>query len=932
MLTAREQEKAAKEFAQRWAGRGDEKQDTQSFWLDLLQTVYGVAHPTSYIEFEKPVALKHTSFIDSMIPSKQVLIEQKSIGIDLRKAYKQSDGQILTPYEQAIRYNGKVAFNERAKWIITCNFSEFLVWDMNNPSAPAESILLKNLGKEYHRLQFLINVEHNRIQKEVEISKSAGELVGRIYEKLYEKYKLDTQKTDEEIHEHINKLCVRLVFCLYAEDAGLFGSKNMFSEYLGGMKPEKVRKALLELFRILDTPLDKRSPYEENILLEFPYVNGSLFSEAIEIPPFDQDLLQTILNDGASFDWSEISPTIFGGIFESTLNPETRHAGGMHYTSIENIHKVIDPLFLNNLNSQFKNIMSLNSLSKKERIKRLKALQNHMASLSFLDPAAGSGNFLTESYLSLRRLENDILRETVLDSAGSALLGFNEAEFHPIKISIDQFYGIEINDFAVAVARTAMWIAEAQMLKETEHIVKREIAFFPLHSFVNIHEANALQLDWENIISSKKLNFIIGNPPFLGYKQQSKEQKEDLRPFLGNIKNVDYVAGWYYKTCEFIKATNIRVAFVSTNSICQGEQATAVWKRLFDDYNLNICFAYQSFVWNSESDNEAKVHCVIIGFSCYCDNTNNRVLYFEDGSYKSVKFINQYLLDGPKIFINKVNKPISPREKMVYGSEPRDGGNLILSKAEAEKLVLKTPKLSKYIHKFIGSEEFINGTHRYCLWFADEYNARVVADNEEVLSRIEKCRAFRLNSKQKQAYASASTPHLFTSIRQPKNNYLLIPIVSSEKRKYIPIGYMFKDIIVNNACFTIDGASLLTFGILSSNIHMAWMRLVAGRLEMRYRYSKDIVYNTFPMPKITKQVELRIKETAKGILAVRDKYKDLTLADLYGKKWSAYIDLVEAHRVNDVAVMEAYGFSPDMDDDECIIELIKLYSKIIDKN
>ena len=539
---------------------------------------------------------------------------------------------------------------------------------------------------------------------------------------------------------------------------------------------------------------------------------------------------------------------------------------------------------------------------------------------------------MTESYLSLRRLENDILRETVLDSAGSALLGFNEAEFHPIKISIDQFYGIEINDFAVAVARTAMWIAEAQMLKETEHIVKREIAFFPLHSFVNIHEANALQLDWENIISSKKLNFIIGNPPFLGYKQQSKEQKEDLRPFLGNIKNVDYVAGWYYKTCEFIKATNIRVAFVSTNSICQGEQATAVWKRLFDDYNLNICFAYQSFVWNSESDNEAKVHCVIIGFSCYCDNTNNRVLYFEDGSYKSVKFINQYLLDGPKIFINKVNKPISPREKMVYGSEPRDGGNLILSKAEAEKLVLKTPKLSKYIHKFIGSEEFINGTHRYCLWFADEYNARVVADNEEVLSRIEKCRAFRLNSKQKQAYASASTPHLFTSIRQPKNNYLLIPIVSSEKRKYIPIGYMFKDIIVNNACFTIDGASLLTFGILSSNIHMAWMRLVAGRLEMRYRYSKDIVYNTFPMPKITKQVELRIKETAKGILAVRDKYKDLTLADLYGKKWSAYIDLVEAHRVNDVAVMEAYGFSPDMDDDECIIELIKLYSKIIDKN
>lgn len=476
MLTVKQQTKAAKGFVDRWIGKGDEKQDSQRFWIDLLQNVYGVEKATEFISFEHRVQLDNVSYIDAIIPSTHVMIEQKSLNKDLSKPIKQSDGQILTPFEQAKRYAASLPYSERPRWIVSCNFSKFLVFDMERPNDAPESVLLESLEKEYYRLQFLVDVKDSRIQKELEISKSAGELIGRIYEQLYEQYKLNPQLSDDVIHQHINKLCVRLVFCLYAEDAGLFGSKHMFQDYLNSFKPEQVRKALLEVFRILDTPLSERSPYEEQALLAFPYVNGSLFTDAIEIPPFKEETLRILLDDGCHFDWSEISPTIFGGIFESTLNPSTRRSGGMHYTSIENIHKVIDPLFLNELRNRFQTIMSLTSLSKNDRKKRLRELQDYMASLTFFDPAAGSGNFLTESYLSLRRLENDILRE-ITRGLGTNL-GFEGDEDNPIKVKINQFYGIELNDFAVAVARTAMWIAEAQMLKETQDIIHKDIEFF----------------------------------------------------------------------------------------------------------------------------------------------------------------------------------------------------------------------------------------------------------------------------------------------------------------------------------------------------------------------------------------------------------------------------------------------------------------------
>lgn len=932
MLTAKQQEKAAKDFVSRWLGKGDEKQDSQRFWIDLLQNVYGIERPTEFISFEYRVQLEHTSYIDALIPDTHVMIEQKSLDKDLHKPIKQSDGQLLTPFEQAKRYAASLPYSERPRWIVSCNFSEFLVFDMERPNDAPESIFLKDLEKEYYRLQFLVDVKDSRIQKELEISKSAGELIGRIYEQLYEQYKLNPQLSDDVIHQHINKLCVRLVFCLYAEDAGLFGSKNMFHDYLNNFKPEQTRKALLELFRILDTPSDERSPYEEKALLEFPYVNGSLFTDEIEIPPFKEETLQVLLDDGCQFDWSEISPTIFGGIFESTLNPATRRSGGMHYTSIENIHKVIDPLFLNDLRNRFQSIMSLSSLPKKERNKRLRELQNYIASLTFLDPAAGSGNFLTESYLSLRRLENDILREI---TRGLGIdLGFAEEEYNPIKVSINQFYGIEINDFAVAVARTALWIAEAQMLKETQHIIDRELECFPLHTFVNIHEANALQIDWRTVVEPTKLSYIMGNPPFLGYGLQNPDQKKDIRSIyidangkeIKSAGKIDYVAGWFYKAAKYINNTTIRCAFVSTNSITQGEQVTGVWKPLYDLFHINIDFAWQTFKWNSESQNQAAVHCVIVGFSS--NSINKECQLYSEGLVKTVKSITPYLQPGTVQFIESRKMPIcNTALPMTTGNRPADGGHLIIEADDYEEFISKEPHSIPYIKQFIGAKEFINNQMRYCLWLVN-VSPNIIRSMPLVMERVKKCREDRLSGAADRRKL-AETPTVFRETKNP-DSFLLFPLTSSENRRYIPIGFLDGNYIPSNSATIIENADLYDFGILTSNVHMAWMRTVCGRLESRYRYSKDIVYNNFPWPKPTEQQKLKIEKIAQAILDARALYPDSSLADLYDSV-TMPPELRKAHRDNDRAVMEAYGFSTIMTEEECVAELMKLYAQLVDK-
>ncbi|MCD8341890.1 MAG: N-6 DNA methylase [Clostridiales bacterium] len=710
-MTDTEQKAAAKSFAEHWKGRGYEKGESQSFWLELLQSVYGVESPTHFIVFEEQVHLDHTSFIDGMIPSTRVMIEQKGLGKDLKKPIKQSDGTFLTPFQQAKRYIVELPVDKHPRWVVTCNFAEFWVYDMNKPGGEPEIIKLEDLPKEYYRLQFLVDTGNEHLKREMEVSMAAGEIVGLLYDAFAKQYRDPTSK--KAMHS-LNVLCVRLVFCLYAEDAGIFGRHGMFHDYLAQSDTRHMRKAMMELFQILDTPVEERDPYlaEDNPeLAAFPYVNGGLFSdEDIEIPPFTDEIRELLLNKASTgFDWSEISPTIFGAVFESTLNPETRRSGGMHYTSIENIHKVIDPLFLDDLKREFAEICAVPVAKTKER--RLREFQKKLASASYLDPACGSGNFLTESYLSLRRLENEVLREL---SHGQ--ISFGDVNYNPIQVSLSQFYGIEINDFAVTVAKTALWIAESQMMKETESIVLMHLDFLPLISYTNIVESNALRMNWEDVVPKHKLSYLMGNPPFIGHQWRTKEQAADLESVCKDIPKcgkLDYVCGWYNKAADYMQSTSIRAAFVSTNSITQGESVGILWKPLFNK-GVKIEFAYRTFVWTSEAAEKAAVHCVIIGFTCGKAKEIKRL--YDGGRVNETNYINGYLLAAPDVFINSRGKAIHGFPPMVQGNKPWDGGYLVLSADDCESLLTKYPQAEKFVKPFIGSYEFINKKARYCLW------------------------------------------------------------------------------------------------------------------------------------------------------------------------------------------------------------------------
>ena len=931
MATLNQQKKAAKEFAERWQDKGNEKQDSQRFWFDLLQSVYGIEKPADFVRFEQTVKLEHTSFIDVMIPATHTMIEQKGLKKDLNAPIKQSDGTYLKPSEQAKRYAAALPYSERPRWIISCNFRQFQVFDMERPNDEPELIELKNLEKEYYRLQFMVDVKDSHITKEMELSRDAGQLVGKIYDALLPAY---GEAPSEKDLQDLNKFIVRLVFCLYAEDAGLFGKKNMFHDYLESFNPKHFRGALKELFAVLDIKEPDRDKFMEPELAAFPYVNGSLFAESIAIPPISEGARNLILGEGCDFDWSNISPTIFGAIFESTLNPATRRSGGMHYTSIENIHKVIDPLFLDEFRHKFQEAMELKTLN--NRLARLKELQKEMASMRFLDPAAGSGNFLTESYLSLRRLENDILRETITDKSGTGLLGFVEDEFNPIKVSISQFYGIEINDFAVSVAKTAMWIAESQMFSETIDIINREMDFLPLTTNANIHEGNALRMDWKEVLKPSDKVRILGNPPFVGYSLRTQSQKDDIESVYidadgktyNNAGKVDYVAGWYYKASQYMNGNKSRSAFVSTNSICQGEQVSAVWKPLYDLWNIHIDFAYQTFVWNSESKTKAAVHCVIIGFSNATNEQMPRI--YNDSIVKFTDSINPYILPFEPIFIDSRKKPICNVSEIVKGSSPVDGQNLLITEEEYDSFAKKEPGSLCYIHPFLGAKEFLQGVKRYCLWLKGVSPAKI-NKLPMVKERIEATRKFRLNSKKEATRKYADYPNLFMEDRQPSSMYILIPRHSSQNRRYIPMGFMTLDVICGDANNAMPNATIYDFGILESNVHMAWMRTVCGRIKSDYRYSNDVVYNNFPWPTPTDKQRDAIEKTAQAILDARAIYPDSSLADLYNELTMPK-ELRAAHRANDKAVMQAYGFWGKLNSEsECVAELMKMYQKLCDR-
>ena len=940
-------------------------------------------NPAERIEFEKKVQLKHTSFIDAYIPETKVLIEQKSVDTDLRKEAKQSDGAMLTPYRQAKRYADEMPNSLRPDWIVVCNFREFLIYDMEKPHDEPVQVLLEDLPDKFECLQFMVDSKKTSISPEEQVSLKAGELVGKLYDALFKEY----INPDENSFRSLNILCVRIVFCLYAEDAGLFETRTAFEDYIKSFNLPNVRDGIIKLFKALDTKLENRDKYDLT-LNSFPYVNGGLFADdAIEIPNFTKEIVDVIVNYCAPFDWSEISPTIFGAVFESTLNPDTRRKGGMHYTSIKNIHKVIDPLFMDDLKAEFAKIVkTCRGTSLKIKLDQFR---DKLANLKFLDPACGSGNFLTETYISLRRLENECLKVV----HGSQMLLSSE-DFSPIKVRISQFYGIEINDFAVTVAKTALWIAESQMMKETEEIVEQNLDFLPLSTSATIVEGNALRMDWltleteakNDFVFADKLNvykidekfgmmsvheptipynahytelnvvtpeiterkfpekdiktsvtydYIIGNPPFIGARFMEKRQKEDVISIFGKdwhgAGDLDYVCCWYKKAFDLIKGTKTRCAFVSTNSVTQGTSVANLWKPLFAD-GIHFDFAWRTFKWANETTdrkNMAAVLCVIIGFSV-AENTKKKIIFENEHEKIEAKNINGYLMDLPELFIENRKKPVCEVPEMVFGSMPNDGQNLIIEADEYDDFVKNDPASQKYIHRFLGADEFINSKIRYCLWLVDATPAEL-RRMPLVAQRIGAVRKLRGSSARAATRKLAETPWLFGEIRQPENgSYLLIPSVSSDKRLYIPIGFLSAETIASNLVLTIPNATLYEFGIMTSSVHNAWMRIVCGRLGMSYRYSINIVYNNFPWCNPTDAQKAKIEQTAQAILDVRAKYPDSSLADLYDET-TMPPELRKAHKENDKAVMQAYGFNPKMGESEIVAELFKMYEKLTKK-
>lgn len=999
-MTQTQQRNAASGFAKAWKGRGDESRDDRSFWLQMLSEVFGVENPFAMIEFQKPVRMESsTRFIDAYIPQTKVIIEQKGIDVDLTRRYSQSGGAMLTPYEQARRYDNNLPASERPRWIVCCNFRSFEIHDMDRPLDEPEVILLENLERDYARLAFLVGDEEKHLEKEKDLSISAGALVGRLYDMLLPQY---VNPESPETLKSLNKLCVRLVFCLYAEDSGMFGAPDAFYRYLTSFRTENVRTALIELFKTLDTKPDDRDPYMPENLAAFPYANGGLFRGEIEIPRLTGEIINLLLNEmSLGFDWSGISPTIFGAVFESTLNPQTRRSGGMHYTSIGNIHKVIDPLFLDGLKEELGKIMNMKVPASRRRA--LVDFWNRLASLTFLDPACGSGNFLTETYISIRRMENKIVQEIY---GQDQQLG---RDFSPIRTSINQFYGIEVNDFAVTVAMTALWIAEAQMKRETESIVGYDIDFFPLETNANIIEANALSLDWASLCPPSKLDYIMGNPPFIGARLMSKEQKDDLLWVFGpkwkNLGNLDYVSGWYKKAADYMKAAGgkstteyadsinegcvansedgiphtVRTALVSTNSICQGESVAALWKPLTEN-GVHIDFAYRTFRWDSEASQKAHVHCVIVGFSAEA-NKSERFIVDELGERCPASHINAYLLDSEDIFIESRTRPLCDVPPIGIGNQPIDGGNYLFTKEDMDEFVKKEPASEQWFRPFYGSQEFINRSPRYCLWLG-ECPPNILRSMPECMKRIKAVRDYRLASPRSSTLKLADKPTRFQVENMPNSDYIVVPSVSSERREYVPMGFLSRNDLSSNLVLIIPSATLFHFGVLESSVHMAWMRTVCGRLKSDYRYSKDIVYNNFPWPSGTPEYSKtihalslgnkvshstsaktgsdtsvgdivshyvsaktgenesgewktngtdpkmiqRIERTAQAILDARALYPDASLADLYDPL-TMPPELRKAHKDNDSAVLAAYGFPASATESEIVSLLFSLHEK-----
>lgn len=938
MKSTKELEQAAKHFIQKYKDKSNEKSDAQSFWIDFLGIF--VPSPTEKIEFEKRVSLNHTSFIDAYIPHAKTLIEQKSSGIDLNKAKKQSDGSELTPFEQAGRYNDELPYSQKARYIIVCNFDEFHIHDMESPKDPPQIINFADLTKQIHRFAFLNESKSDELKalalaKQSELSFKAARLIKQIQDELIALYAAATPSGEpsEQDFASINMLLTRLVFCFYADDSGVFTRHDMFGAYLATHKAN-MRQAILDVFSMLSTPEHKRSKFADPELLAFPYTNGGLFEFYDEnIPQFNDKLAELIIDKATfGFDFSLISPTIFGGLFESTLNPETRRSGGMHYTSIENIEKLIKPLFLDKLESELDEIIAIKQKDTKD--KKLIEFQKKLGSLCFFDPACGSGNFLTQTFLCLRELENKALKERFTDKKGTfqgVLEGFDTCG---ICVDINNFYGIEINSFATAVAKTALHIADKQMRKATNELIHANLEYLPLRDFENILCANALDASWHE--HCPKADFIIGNPPFVGARMMNETQKADLIKASNNAKNagnLDYVTAWFFKACEYMKQSpKTSTAFVATNSICQGEQVAPLWKPLFES-GVSIDFAYTSFKWDNSVDfgtgkkekadkKMAAVYVIIAGFSL---NNSSQKYIFTGNSRIPASNINGYLVDAPNIAIESRSKPLCNVPEMGIGNKPIDDGNYLFKPDEMNEFIAKEPNSKKYFKRWYGADEFINGKIRYCLWLGD-CSPNELRSMPECMKRIKAVREFRLASKSEGTRKIADKPTRFHVENMPNSDFILIPKVSTSERFYVPIGIMSNSVLTSDLVLIIPNATLADFAILTSSVHMEWMRAVCGRLGDGYRYSANIVYNNFPFASLDEKDKETLTATAQGILDARAEFGDCSLADLYNPL-TMPANLRKAHEKNDQAVLKIYGIDKTATPSDIVKELFTRYEK-----
>lgn len=886
---------------------------------------------TTALHFESRTS--GAGWIDVVVPDAKTFIEQKSLGIDMDKP-EPRQGTMVTPYQQAKRYADQQRNSKRPDYIVICNFGEFRIHHLDDdlPETEYESFKLEELPEQLHLLDFLVNPQAQRARREQKASLQAGELIGKLYKLLREQY----VAPDSAASQHaLNVLCVRLVFCLFAEDAGIF-PKNAVLNYLASFNASALRLALKRLFIQLDTPLDQRDPYDEQALAVMPYVNGGLFTGTdIEIPNFTDEIRELLITElSADTDWSHISPTIFGGVFESTLNPETRHQGGMHYTSPENIHKVIDPLFLDALTDELTDIINEPGVGAVKRRNNLKRYHDKLASLTFFDPACGSGNFLTETYISLRRLENKVLSELANDQTALDFGG----ESSQIKVHISQFYGIEINDFAVSVAQTALWIAKLQADAETEILTSANIDNLPLRDSANIMLGNALQLDWADILEPDQCSFVIGNPPFLGARNQSKEQKAELQATFKsigatkNLGNIDYVGAWYAKAAKYLGDHDIRAAFVSTNSICQGEQVANVWSRIWD-MGIRIDFAHDTFKWTNGAADQAAVYCVIVGFSKL---GGPKTLFHyptvtDEPEISHPTQLNAYLKDAPDVFVWRLSEPLCDVPKIGIGAQIIDFTNYTFLPKAKEEFVANEPLSAKYFRQLSGGDEFIKGKVRWILYLRD-ITPDDLAKMPKVRERIEAVRAKRAGASRTQTQRAAATPHLFGSEAISTGPCVLIPQTSSERRDYIPMGLTEPDVVYTQKAMLVPDATTFHFGILHSRAHNAWMRVVAGRLESRYSYTAEVVYNTFIWPDVTPEQEAEITQLGQAVLDARAQYPDSTIAQMYDpdNDWM-YPELTKAHAALDAAVERAYGLEPGCEEKTIVEHLFKLYSQAVEK-